>query len=411
MVRAPDAGDRGIDLDRLDTLHAGAQRGGDVVARAGADDRGRLRRRADLVRQLVVARVARLLRVRGLRGRREIVDLLVVEPGGADDRETAPPRTALDELIGRVDPVPIDRHRPRERADRDEARDGAEHERFAVDREEREKPDEARREPDRRRRPERARDEHRADAGETADEIPTIRREAVRAIHQASGELPERHERDRGQHEERREEEADCDELERAPRDREAHVEALLERHRMEALPERGIEPVAEREEQDELPREQRDHEAERKLVTPRERVAEPEPEKAGEQPEVLVEREELEDGRLPADHRELEEEPEPGRRGDGEREARARQAVEPFRLRAGRPLDPRLEPVKQSAREEEARNGETDEHREGLGRAGRRRAREKHAATDDDGRESEARHERCPREAKISGKHRKAAG
>ena len=112
MVEEAQAQDHGVDLDRVDVLRPGAQGRRHVVARARSQHRHLPRRPVHAVGHLVIeADAPRLLRS-GLGRRREVVDLLVVVAGGADDGQATLSGAVLDDLVRRVDALPLEGDRP-----------------------------------------------------------------------------------------------------------------------------------------------------------------------------------------------------------------------------------------------------------------------------------------------------------
>ncbi len=241
MVEPAQAQDHGIDLDRVHVLRARAQRRRHVVAGARAQDGHLAGRAVHAVGQLVVEADAMPFLRAGLGLRGEVVDLLVVMAGGADDGEAALSGPMLDDLVGRVDPLPLERDRPGQHDGGHQGRARAGQDHPPVEGLESEEEREEQREPHERRRPQRADHEQQDDAGQAAREVQGVRAQLLAPGHEPPAELSHGQEGERAQDEEHGQERVGGHELGRALRGREADVALLGERRGQEALHPPGV--------------------------------------------------------------------------------------------------------------------------------------------------------------------------
>ena len=275
---------------------------------------------------------------------RQIVHALVVVPGRPHHHQAVLDRGRLEQLVGRIDPLPQRVHRPGQDDDGGERGDRLDDERARTPHREERETREEEPEPDRRRSPEEADREHEGDAHEASEQVQAVGGQVLAALHRPPAELAHGNEGERGQQENDREEPVDRDPLGRGPGLGHPHVELLGERQDHQAGQPRRLHPETDPDEQAELDQEQRRGQDQRYPVARGERVAEPESREARQQPKILVEGEVLENRTLPPDDGELEEQAERGAPGDGGPDPAFRQRIRERGLRTRDFVQPRLE-------------------------------------------------------------------
>jgi len=112
MIGASRPQDGRVNLDRVDVGGAAAERRGHVVARSGPHHRDIGGGGENAIRQVVVVAHLPAARVVGRPWRREVVHPLVVVARRADYHEPGVAIAQLEQLVGRVDPLPRLLHRP-----------------------------------------------------------------------------------------------------------------------------------------------------------------------------------------------------------------------------------------------------------------------------------------------------------
>ena len=191
VIQPSETEDCRVDLDRVDPRRSAAQRRRHVVAGPRPDDRHVPRRAVDPVGELVVVPLpAQVLAGRDVRvAVRQVVHALVVVPGRPHHHQAVLDRGRLEQLVGRVDPLPQRVHRPGQDDDGGERGDRLDDERAGTPHREERETREEEPEPDRRRSPEEADREHEGDAHEASEQVQAVGGQVLAALHRPPAEL------------------------------------------------------------------------------------------------------------------------------------------------------------------------------------------------------------------------------